>query len=86
MKSTSYSRVTLVDDLEMTQAKEAAADPKSERGGALGFNEGARIVQAQFADALTQLLKSAALGAASDLSQGSVIQVTSIAKIALYAL
>ena len=57
MKSTSYSWVTLVDDLEMEQAKAAAADPKAERGGALGFNEEARIVQSQFADALTQLLK-----------------------------
>src|SRR5690606_37239694 len=47
----------LRDDLQVQQAKEAAAEAEAEGGAALGLVAEARVVEAQLADGLAQVLE-----------------------------
>ncbi len=47
----------LADDLEMQQAEKAAAEAEAERGGGLHLVGEARIVEAELADGLAQILE-----------------------------
>ena len=48
---------TLGDDLEMQQAEEAAAEAEAERGRAFRLEREARVVEAQLAHRLAQILE-----------------------------
>src|SRR5690606_11749822 len=51
------AREPLLDDLEVQQAEEAAAEPEAERGRALHLETEAGVVEAQAGDGLAQLLE-----------------------------
>jgi len=50
-----FAAQPLLNDLEVQQAEEAAAEAEAQRGGAFGLEGEARIVEAQARDALAQL-------------------------------
>ena len=52
-----FAGQALLDDFQVQQAQEAAAEAKAERGAAFHFEAEAGVVEAQLADAFAQLLK-----------------------------